>query len=146
MNYDVPRQRPPVDDEMTPHKSNKDTRRWCRGKPGVPHQLVVRLDKNLAALRGADCRWTLRYIHGRRPVLNWNCRHERGCAVCGKVLEYTVPQQDCPAFQPAPGPVTDCVCNNCPHTLGGHEDGPIWASRCEHEGCGCRRFRWRGFT
>lgn len=25
------------------HRSKKDTRRWCRGKPGVEHQLVVTL-------------------------------------------------------------------------------------------------------
>ena len=90
--------------------AKKDTKRWCRGKPGVEHDVAVVLHSS-----GHKCGWwesghwvrtgpapprgvTLPkwprnsrewVVTGRR----WSCRHKYQCAACGK---YLGPVPECP--------------------------------------------------
>jgi len=55
-----------IDDEKSPkHRSNKDTRKWCRGREGVKHKLKFESDNSW----GYRWRWV-----------------EAKCKNCGKVL------------------------------------------------------------
>lgn len=62
-----------ADPEVIGHRAKKDTRRWCKGKPGREHQLDIRRSSH-----GFPCgpNWSSRY---------W-CWHERYCTVCGKIM------------------------------------------------------------
>jgi len=53
-----------TDDERPRHHSNKKTGRWCKGKPGVEHELRWQLDK----------RW----------MFNKSRRHHKVCVNCQK--------------------------------------------------------------
>ena len=88
----------------------KNTKRWCRGKPGVEHRVVI------VRLRPGQCGWvdTGHWVH-TGPVLpkgvpvpkrfrhqhrkwvvtgrQWFCLHERRCLVCQKDLG---PAAQCP--------------------------------------------------
>lgn len=80
--------------ETTPHRSRKDRKRWCRGKPGAEHVVEVRLTEwGPAQLWGRKC-W-------RIPVRNgvWVCNHERVCVECGKILG-TLRGRECPDWKP----------------------------------------------
>lgn len=79
--------------EVPPHRSRKDTKRWCRGKPGVEHQLVVRRSKN--GWRSDACR----YISWWWKDDGWSCQHERGCTACGKTVVYGL-GLECPDWKP----------------------------------------------
>src|SRR6266568_2852968 len=70
----------------TPHdrRSRKDTRRWCKGKPGREHQpRQVTISAGMGLSCGA-----------------WFCWHAETCACCGKILRYLKPAE-CPAAQAA---------------------------------------------
>jgi len=89
----------------------KDTRRWCRGKLGVEHQVQVVLH----AWYGHGCGWreTGHWVRtgpmppkgvtlpkwrrtGQEWVVTgrrWSCSHEYQCQACGK---YLGPVPDCP--------------------------------------------------
>jgi hypothetical protein len=94
----------------------KDTKRWCRGKEGVEHQVTVVLHK-YASLHG--CGWSKsghwvragpvpprgvtlpKWPRNREWVVTgqtWRCFHEYQCTACGKFLG-PVPQ--CPDQLPA---------------------------------------------
>lgn len=64
---------------------NKDRRRWCRGKVGVEHRIVLVQFKKL------PCRTRTTPQGGTE----WWCFHRRKCEVCGKALGFIKPGQ-CP--------------------------------------------------
>lgn len=79
----------------------KDTKHWCRGKVGVPHEPEVTLDHNY----GLVCRphryynWRLTSVpREQRFYWAWSCRHRITCKNCGKVLEYNIPVKTCPDY------------------------------------------------
>lgn len=90
------------------HGRKKKTRRWCKGKVGVEHQLEVRLDERTASWR--------RHLDAERPTCyrpdwlanapgsatrpetwSWMCSHIKVCTVCGKILEHYL-GKNCPVY------------------------------------------------
>lgn len=88
----------------------KKTRRWCKGKVGVEHQLEVRLDERITSWR--------KHMDPERPVCyrpdwlvqggragrrseswSWMCSHIRVCTVCGKIVEQFL-GVNCPDYTP----------------------------------------------
>lgn len=73
----------------------KNTRRWCKGKPGREHAPVF-----------TGSKWSFR--RGCRPVVpgdwmrekdGWHCSHQEVCANCGKILrESWQIGTDCPLY------------------------------------------------
>jgi hypothetical protein len=81
----------PADHPRTvkPH-AKKDTRRWCRGKPGAEHVLTI--GKNHAARvchEAAD--WQQMLFPGQK----WRCYHIELCAECGRFMK-AWPWRQCP--------------------------------------------------
>ncbi len=82
----------------------KDTREWCRGKVGVPHQpAIVKGNGKL------PCRWAGRYDYKliRRQdawSVGWSCWHHEECSACGKILRATrhLNASECPAYPGRP--------------------------------------------
>lgn len=94
--------------ETPPHRSRKNTRRWCRGKPGVEHTPEVRLSKHAVYLAARwperqACGWNhwWKRINGKsvpdETTWHWSCGHELGCSTCGKVLTPFL-RKECPDF------------------------------------------------
>lgn len=80
-------------DEDAPHRSKKNTRRWCRGKPGTEHQVI--LTKHYwRREEPPPCR---RWPWGREPR-RWVCYHVDRCTLCGKILRHY--GNDCPDYRP----------------------------------------------
>jgi hypothetical protein len=83
----------PAHQPHRPH-SKKDTRRWCRGKVGVPHSTVLQLAAYAVAFKRTcqatkDGTWWAQ----RAP---WACHHQRVCETCGKITDHAVGWQYCP--------------------------------------------------
>lgn len=76
-------------------RGRKDTRRWCRGKPGVEHVLGVTVGNWCQSYRFA-CRRANGWELWLWPDKPWVCRHQRSCVNCGKVLDYSLPWRECP--------------------------------------------------
>jgi hypothetical protein len=114
--------------ESAPHRSRKNTRKWCRGKPGVVHQPEIRLSKwgqymlarygreNLRGICGWETQHRWDVVAGERrwvPRNEWHydCRHEYVCSACGKILR-DAHGSECPEFKPlAADP--KCRCYTC---------------------------------
>lgn len=92
----------------------KDTRTWCRGKPGTEHQVEVALHtwghwENVTCGWREQGKWVIVDTSGRPPLQRgapvprnwrwkgvkrewvvtgqvWRCFHEERCTVCGKFL------------------------------------------------------------
>lgn len=74
----------------------KDTKRWCRGKPGVEHEVETRLERFVTP---GECGW---YISRRTGKPMWyRCYHEDVCSSCGKILLRT--RKQCPDYVAPPG-------------------------------------------
>ena len=78
--------------EAAPHRSRKNTRRWCRGKPGIEHhpELTIR---QWGYLRGDPC-------HYWAVLGEWICYHVQRCTECGKILCHL--GDECPDYTPRP--------------------------------------------
>lgn len=82
-------------ERVIPWRSRKNTRRWCKGKPGREHQVAVTLR---ARWGHDDChqpRW--RTTTGK-PGREWLCYHVESCTACGKVLR-CLKDEECPIYQ-----------------------------------------------
>jgi hypothetical protein len=106
---------PRVDDEYpAPHRRHRSTKEWCKGKPGVPHRMQLRLKRYAARHRNVTtyCGWSpwgwRRRIH-RDGDDGWSylCLHERYCVECGKIypLGYHEYAECCPEYAQHPRPV-----------------------------------------
>ena len=75
----------------------KDTRRWCHGREGREHALVI----TFRGLYGRVCEWQVRWVG---DGIGWHCEHEETCASCGKILRagYELARAECPAYPGAP--------------------------------------------
>jgi hypothetical protein len=79
--------------------ARKDTRRWCRGKRGVPHHPVIVFTPPLYRRGEAECEWDSRWSGDVR----WHCHHQEHCGACGKVLRVSVGCGECPAYPGSDG-------------------------------------------
>jgi hypothetical protein len=92
---------------------------------------VIRLSKlatwRRARRNGQPCRWAAKYRwlregeptpppervgrvgrYGVTTVIEryyWSCTHERGCTRCGKILDHSLPDAECPDFDANTRPV-----------------------------------------
>lgn len=79
--------------KVTQSKSKrKDTRRWCRGKVGVEHVLVI---QKASWSRNFPCRM-FSYRRGPNFPAAWVCRHQRACENCGKIIDHSIKVDECP--------------------------------------------------
>lgn len=83
---------------VRPH-ARKDTRRWCKGKPGREHALEIVFRP-----------WYGRTCHALDPGhwLNfsggdWHCEHREACSQCGKILRegWKLAREECPNWREA---------------------------------------------
>lgn len=94
MSWDTePRRDEPLQQEVGRHRARKNTRDWCKGKVGRPHELGEPRRKY-----GLACRVSLWF---RQPggqavgAPSWYCAHYETCQRCGKML-YPVDPLNCP--------------------------------------------------
>jgi hypothetical protein len=116
-------------EEPVKHRARKDRRHWCKGKVGVEHVPVIQTSKNSRYMLnkyGPDsphtrCQWEVNHLwrlfrDGRRWVsgdeIHWNCKHQRACANCGKILKRYGVGKDCPDQTPRPDEFV-CECWSC---------------------------------
>lgn len=136
----------------TPYRSKKDRKKWCRGKVGVEHQPVIRLSRFALAqeerLRSSGrptrtCEWRVYAVRGElrpeRMRVSFSCRHERGCSVCGKVLEWVLAVKDCPEAHEPPGDEVATWPCHCEHPMGEHEAALVGGCLL----CKCQSFYFR---
>lgn len=89
----------------------KDTRNWCKGKPGREHKPEIILT-HLGTCRSGMCKWLARHDYrlirqGRddeATTIGWGCYHEERCSECGKVLRnsWELRPAECPAYPGTP--------------------------------------------
>ncbi|HEX4393325.1 MAG TPA: hypothetical protein VH084_17550 [Mycobacterium sp.] len=103
-------------------RAKKDRRRWCKGKVGVDHKLIIQKSKNSHYAQvccGWRCEhhWTA-FLHGKRWTATgevfFSCRHQRACVNCGKILEHYGVGRECPDWTPKPEKRV-CDCWSCTH-------------------------------
>ena len=83
---------PSDEDAARAASGRKNTRRWCKGKPGREHTPQIQLDPTLAFL-------SMPCSDDRFP----GCKHHLVCATCGKVLAPSlqrIVQDQCPDLHP----------------------------------------------
>jgi hypothetical protein len=107
-------------EEPTKRRARKDRRRWCRGKTGVEHVLVIQKSKSDRYVN-SDCGWLCEhhwsaFLRGKRWTATgeafFSCRHQRACANCGKILQHYGVGRDCPDWAPKPEQLV-CDCWSC---------------------------------
>jgi hypothetical protein len=105
------------DPRSLPHRRKRRRRRWCKGVEGVEHTPVIRLIPYIESARRypvqgrsgdvsmarhhATCRWANWKVRRRGGVDDWwvyVCGHRRVCATCGRVLNHSIPKQECPHY------------------------------------------------
>lgn len=83
------------------HRARRDTRRWCRGKPGIEHTPAIVLPDNLySRWRGQACRWMWWGRPGHEFAM-YRCHHRWQCTTCGRKLRDMRPDE-CPSYMPKP--------------------------------------------
>lgn len=82
--------------------SKKDTKHWCKGKPGIEHIAQLTLDMDTPEWRKHACRWKAYWDWRKKHtwVIGWTCGHHEECARCGKILRYTcdLTRAECPVY------------------------------------------------
>lgn len=129
-----------IDGEIeSPHRSNKNTKRWCKGKYGREHEWEILLEAYRFGVRPLrrPCAWRITFVRNdmTTPYVSWSCRHVRKCVNCGKTQQLV---SGCPDLHDRPsGPVAEWPCAEC-----GHAVGAPHGTRLEPcvDGCECRRF------
>jgi hypothetical protein len=75
------RQPPEIEEREPQQRTRKKTRRWCRGKVGVEHQVVRRPRDPRATWSRRTCGWWTLKTDGL-----WICIEQDVCTECGKIL------------------------------------------------------------
>jgi hypothetical protein len=77
-------------------RGRKDTRRWCKGKPGVEHVPVI----VFRPWYGRECRPPQEWAARLCPS-GWDCEHREVCENCGKILRepWKLAKEECPAWR-----------------------------------------------
>lgn len=92
----------PLVERPTAFARRKPTRRWCRGKVGVPHvtEVVRHHQYEVPPFADRACGWTeWRFVAQQR----WSCMHVVRCASCGKITEHRLDLR-CPDYDGSPNP------------------------------------------
>ncbi|MGH3304439.1 MAG: hypothetical protein ACRDOK_22710 [Streptosporangiaceae bacterium] len=79
--------------------ARKDTKAWCRGKPGRGHKPV--LVARPWSTHRTECGWGVHWWQSDRRV-TWACVHREECLECGKVLRARVSCAECPGYPGTP--------------------------------------------
>lgn len=74
-------------DGATSSSRKKNKKRWCKGRVGVEHILVIVKDERLRA-------WPC------LPNRLFGCCHHEICTVCGKEMRWNIPPKECPVLTP----------------------------------------------
>lgn len=92
------RDAPPPPD-VAPHRSRKNTRRWCRGKVSIEHIIGEPTRKTwvYAVYGQRDNRGACHWVYwGKKP--HWICHHEVRCTRCGKIMKRYLVKNECPDY------------------------------------------------
>lgn len=101
--------------ETRPHRRRTNRRRWCRGKPGVEHQLgeaAIKVWPYRHARSRPPCEWWATGSWGLNAAgvkvwtprkWHWSCSHQRRCTTCGKIVVLTL-GVGCPDYTPRETP------------------------------------------
>lgn len=143
--------------EVPAHKSRKNTRDWCKGKVGRPHNARIRLQRHIQhridaggdPARWASCRWGMWFFGGDadKPRVVYRCHHEVFCEVCGKILHPYLGWSKCPDAYPGPDldKLGELACDHCGLSLDEHRwhnrDREYNRTQCPR---GKNRFWWNG--
>ncbi len=85
----------------------KDTRRWCKGREGREHSLVIQIPPNTYYRR--SCGWRVQpYVNVWSDRDYYECAHVELCAGCGKIFrrhynwlsDTELRDEECPNFVP----------------------------------------------
>jgi hypothetical protein len=82
-----------IPDNVRPQRGKKNTKRWCKGKPGVEH--TVETVVHHASIHARPChesKWMTDF---------WFCHHAIRCTTCGKYLKQFLPRAECPDWKAA---------------------------------------------
>lgn len=84
---------------VTPHRSHKDTRRWCKGRPGREHDRQITIPHNATILRGPLPACGPSSVFGS----GWSCYHAEICKACDKHLRGWgfLEAEECPRYDRA---------------------------------------------
>ena len=102
------------------HRSRKDTRTWCKGRVGTPHQLVIEFDFRSGIRR---CFWSSSYATAmgtREHQWSYHCGHVERCRLCGKIMRFFLDKSECPSAHPEPA--GDPECRNCRLPRSAHDE------------------------
>lgn len=77
----------------------KDTRSWCKGKPGRDHKPAI--DDEALGTPLLTCKWIIRWDKDEGCyAAGWNCLHRERCTQCRKVLRecWQLTRAECPLY------------------------------------------------
>ena len=92
----------PTDEDSTlpHHKKKKNSKKWCRGKVGREHVPNITRSNYGSLSKCQPAPWRVVGRYGETmPTKRYLCWHQRSCQVCGKVLEYWLPAEECPDYK-----------------------------------------------
>lgn len=81
--------------QRMPHRAKKDTKRWCRGKPGIEHDCELKVPDNMTSWRHL-CRYFTWYKTDGTKVERWICGHAWVCKNCNKTMSIWPKEDVCP--------------------------------------------------
>ncbi len=87
-------------DSVAPGKRSKyrDTKRWCRGKSGVPHEWAI---TEGSFSHSWPCKLITYYRTGGDANDSWwQCWHVESCVNCGKINRHFLNPGECPNMPP----------------------------------------------
>lgn len=87
-----------TDEHPITRRVPKKTKKWCKGKIGTKHKMVVVARREWPN----KCLWrSYRVWHNEQALEFWyTCRHSLVCEVCGKTVHYRIDKDQCPEFHP----------------------------------------------
>lgn len=81
--------------ERGARSGRKDTKRWCKGKPGREHRAVL----VKRPWFGHGCSGLGWWLWDGTQSGRWGCCHVMECENCGKILK-NLRDEECPDYQP----------------------------------------------
>ena len=87
------------EDETSHYKKKKNTKKWCKGKVGREHVLEITRSNYAFHLQCNYPKWGVIKDGIVVPLGRYVCWHQRSCQKCGKVIEWTIPKEECPDYK-----------------------------------------------
>ena len=73
-------------DTIRPQRAKKNTRKWCKGKVGVEHEIEI-VRHHYYASHDRKCHWWDIVLRGGEVKdRRWICYHAQRCVFCGKYV------------------------------------------------------------